>query len=334
MGAKVAINGFGRIGRLVVRGAIKKNSKLEFVSINDITDSKTLAHLFKYDSVHGIWPGEVKAESDGIVIDGRKIQVTKIKDPAELPHKANKVDLVLESTGLFLDRDSAGKHIAAGAKKVLISAPAKGDVDGTFVRGVNCAQYDQGKHHIITIGSCTTNCLAPVVKVLEESFGIESAFMTTIHSYTNDQRILDLPHKDLRRARAAAMSMIPTTTGAARAISLVVPPVKGKIDGIAIRTPTPCASLVDLVANLKKDVTVESVNAAMKKASEAGSLKGILKYETAPLVSIDIVGNPYSSVFDAELTMVLGTRLVKVFSWYDNEWGFSTRVVEMLEMML
>jgi len=334
MGTKIAINGFGRIGRLVLRSAIKNGSSLEFVSINDITDSKTLAHLFKYDSVHGIFPGEVESVEGGIIIDGKKIKVTAIKDPAELPHKQNKIDIVVESTGLFRDKEKAGKHIAAGAKKVLISAPAKGEIDGTFVRGVNCARYDKDKHDIITIGSCTTNCLAPIVKVLEDSFKIESALMTTIHSYTSTQRILDLPHKDLRRARAAALSMIPTTTGAARAISLVVPSVKGKIDGLAIRTPTPCASIIDLVANLATDVTVDSVNAAMKKASEEGSLKGILKYETDPVVSTDIIGNPYSSIYDAELTMVTGPRMVKVFSWYDNEWGFSCRLVEMLEMMI
>jgi len=334
MGTRIAINGFGRIGRLILRSAIKNNSSLEFVSINDITDNKTLAHLFKYDSVHGIFPGEVKAEGDGIVIDGKKIQVTAVRNPAELPHKKNSVDIVVESTGLFRDKETAGKHIAAGAKKVLISAPGKGDIDGTFVRGVNCAQYDKNKHHIITIGSCTTNCLAPIVKVIEDNFKIESAMMTTIHSYTNDQKILDLPHRDLRRARAAALSMIPTTTGAARAIALVVPSVKGKIDGLAIRTPTPCASVIDLVANVATDVTVESVNAAMKKASEEGSLKGILKYETDPLVSTDIIGNPYSSIFDVGLTMVMAPRMLKIFSWYDNEWGFSIRMVEMLEMMM
>jgi len=334
MGAKVAINGFGRIGRLVMRAAIKKGSDLEFVSINDITDNKTLAHLFKYDSVHGVYPGTVKATENGIVIDGREIEVTEIRDPAQLPHKKNGVDIVVESTGLFRDKESAGKHITAGAKKVLISAPGKDEPDGTFVRGVNCAQYDKNKHHIISIGSCTTNCLAPIVKVLEDNFGIKSAFMTTIHSYTNGQRILDTPHKDLRRARAAALSIIPTTTGAARAISIVVPSVKGKIDGLAIRTPTPCASLIDLVAIVGKDVTVESVNAAMKKASEEGSLKGLLKYETDPLVSTDIIGNPYSSIYDVGLTMVMDKRMVKVFSWYDNEFGFSSRMVEMLEMMM
>jgi glyceraldehyde 3-phosphate dehydrogenase len=334
MGAKVAINGFGRIGRLVLRSALKHKADLDFVSINDIADAHTLAHLFKYDSVHGVYPGEVTATDDSITIDGKKLNVTAIKDPSQLPHKENGVDLVVESTGLFRSKEKAGMHISAGAKKILISAPAKGEVDGNFVRGVNCAQYDKSKHDIITIGSCTTNCLAPVAKVLHDNFKIENALMTTIHSYTSSQRILDLPHKDLRRARAAAVSMIPTTTGAAKAISLVVPPLEGKIDGMAIRTPTPCGSLIDLVATFEKDVTKDSINAAMKKAAEEGSLKGILKYETDPIVSNDIVGNPYSSIYDAELTMVMGKRLAKVLSWYDNEWGFSTRLVEMLGMML
>lgn len=334
MGAKIAINGFGRIGRLVLRASLKNKSKLEYVSINDITDSKTLAHLFKYDSVHGIYPGEVKSEEGAIIIDGKKIEITAIKDPAQLPHKANGVDIVLESTGIFRTQEQAQKHIDAGAKKVLISAPAKGKIDGTFVLGVNAEDYDKKKHNVISIGSCTTNCLAPIVKVLQDSFGIESAFMTTIHSYTNDQRILDLPHKDLRRARAAGLSLIPTTTGAARAISLVIPPVEGKIDGLAIRTPTPCASIVDLVANMSKDVTVDSINAAMKKAAKGGPLKGILKYETDELVSTDIIDNPYSSIFDSKMTMVMAPRFAKVFSWYDNEYGFSCRVVDMMERML
>ncbi len=334
MGAKVAINGFGRIGRLVLRAALRKGSDLDFVSINDITDSKTLAHLFKYDSVHGVWPGEVKADEGSITIDGKKIQVTAIKDPSQLPHKDNGVDIVVESTGLFREKEKAQKHIDAGAKKVLISAPGKGEIDGNFVIGVNADQYDKNKHHIITIGSCTTNCLSPLVKVLNDNFGIESAFMTTIHSYTSSQRILDLPHKDLRRARAAAVSMIPTTTGAAKAISLIVPPMEGKIDGLAIRTPTPCGSLVDLTANLGKDVTVASVNEAFKKAASQEPMSIALKYETDPVVSQDIIGNPYSSIFDAELTMVMGKRMVKVFSWYDNEYGFSSRMVDMVERML
>jgi len=333
MGSKVAINGFGRIGRLVLRSAIRKNSNLEFVSINDITDARTLAHLFKYDSIHGIFDGDVAVDGDNLLVNGKKIQVTAVRNPAELPHKANGVDIVIECTGLFRDKANAGKHIEAGAKKVLISAPAK-DPDGTFVIGVNCASYDKSKHHIISIGSCTTNCLAPVVKVLNDSFGIEHGVMTTIHSYTNDQKILDLPHKDLRRARAAAMSMIPTTTGAAKAISLVIPAVEGKLDGLAIRVPTPDASIVDLVATLNKDATADAVKGAMKAASESGSLKGILQYCTDPIVSTDIIGNPYSSIFDADLTKMLGKRMVKVFSWYDNEWGFSNRMVDMMEKML
>jgi glyceraldehyde 3-phosphate dehydrogenase len=333
MGHKVAINGFGRIGRLVLRAALKKKSKLEFVSINDITDAATLAHLFKYDSVHGIYDGKVSVDGGKLVIDGKRIEVTAIKDPAQLPHKANGVDIVIDCTGIFRDRAGASKHIEAGARKVLISAPAK-EPDGTFVIGVNCATYDKSKHHIISIGSCTTNCLAPVVKVLNDSFGIVHGIMTTIHSYTNDQRILDLPHKDLRRARSAAVSMIPTTTGAAKAISLVIPAVEGKLDGLAIRVPTPDASIVDLVAILEKDVTVDDVNGAMKAAAESGSLKGILQYCTDPIVSADIIHNPYSSVFDSLLTKVIGKRMVKVFSWYDNEWGFSSRMVDMMEKML
>lgn len=333
MGSKVAINGFGRIGRLVLRSALKKKSGLDFVAINDITDARTLAHLFKYDSVHGIYDGDVKADGDAIVIDGKTIPVTAILDPAELPHKSNGVDIVIECTGKFRDKAGAGKHIQAGARKVLISAPAK-DPDGTFVIGVNDDQYDKSKHDIISIGSCTTNCLAPVVKVLNDKFGIVHGVMTTIHSYTNDQRILDLPHKDLRRARAAAMSMIPTTTGAAKAISLVVPEVEGKLDGLAIRVPTPDASLIDLVATLEKDVTVDSVNAAMKSAATSGPLAPVFQYSEEPIVSIDIVGNPNSSVFDAPLTLCMAKRTVKVFSWYDNEWGFSNRMVDMMEKML
>jgi len=333
MGSKVAINGFGRIGRLVLRSALKKKSKLDFVAINDITDAKTLAHLFKYDSVHGIYDGDVKADGNAIVIDGKKIPVTAIFDPAELPHKDNGVDIVIECTGKFRDKAGAGKHMEAGAKKVLISAPAK-DPDGTFVIGVNDELYDKSKHNIISIGSCTTNCLAPVVKVLSDAFVIEHGVMTTIHSYTNDQRILDLPHKDLRRARAAGMSMIPTTTGAAKAISLVVPEVEGKLDGLAIRVPTPDASIIDLVATLKKSVTADSVNAAMKAAASSGPLAPVFQYSEEPIVSTDIIGNPHSSVFDSPLTVAIGGNTVKVFSWYDNEWGFSNRMVDMMEKML
>ncbi len=333
MGTRIAINGFGRIGRLVLRAALKKNSSLEFVSINDITDAKTLGHLFKYDSVHGIFDGDVSVDGENLIVNGKKIQVTAIRNPAELPHKANGVDIVIECTGIFRDKAGAGKHIEAGAKKVLISAPAK-DPDGTFVLGVNDDGYDKSNHNIISIGSCTTNCLAPVVKVLNDSFGIEHGVMTTIHSYTNDQRILDLPHKDLRRARSAALSMIPTTTGAAKAISLVIPDVAGKLDGLSIRVPTPDASIVDLVAILNKDVTVDSVNGAMKSASESGPLADYFQYTEEPVVSTDIIGNPHSSVFDSLLTSVMAKRMVKVFSWYDNEWGFSNRMVDMMEKML
>jgi glyceraldehyde 3-phosphate dehydrogenase len=333
MGSRVAINGFGRIGRLVLRAALKKGSSLDFVSINDITDAKTLAHLFKYDSIHGSFAGEVLVDGDSLVIDGKKIKVTAILDPSKLPHKDNGIDIVIECTGKFRDKEGAGKHIEGGAKKVLISAPAK-QPDGTFVFGVNDSDYDKSKHDVISIGSCTTNCLAPVVKVLNDSFGIEHGLMTTIHSYTSDQRILDAPHKDLRRARSAAMSMIPTTTGAAKAIALVVPEVEGKLDGLAIRVPTYDASLVDLVAYLGKDVTINDVNGAVKKAAASGPLAGYLQYCEDPIVSTDVIGNPHSSVFDSLLTMVMAKRTVKVFSWYDNEWGFSNRMVDMMERML
>ena len=328
MGSKVAINGFGRIGRLVLRAALKKNSSLEFVSVNDITDAKTLAHLFKYDSVHGIFDGDVKVDGKNLVIDGKPIEVTAIKDPAQLPHKANNVDIVIECTGLFKDKASAGKHIQAGAKKVLISAPAK-DPDGTFVLGVNCKEYDKNKHHIISIGSCTTNCLAPVVKVLNDSFGIEYAIMTTIHSYTNDQKILDLPHKDLRRARAAGVNIIPTTTGAAKATALVLPQLKGKLDGMAIRVPTPNVSLVDLVVETEKVTSTDEVNTAMQRVSE-NELKDILDYSDLPLVSHDFNGSSASAIFDSLVTNVIGGTMVKTLTWYDNEWGYSYRIFDLV----
>ncbi|MEW5922756.1 MAG: type I glyceraldehyde-3-phosphate dehydrogenase [Candidatus Zixiibacteriota bacterium] len=329
MAIKVGINGFGRIGRLVFRAAQK--SKIEIVGINDITNAATLAHLLKYDSIHGKYQGEVGHSDNRLIVDGKEIPIMAERDPASLPWKVLGADIVVEATGLFKDKESAGKHLHAGAKKVLISAPAKKH-DGTFVIGVNDKEYDKNKHHVISIGSCTTNCLAPITKVLLDNFGIEKGYMTTIHSYTNDQRILDLPHKDLRRARAAAMSMIPTTTGAAKAISEVIPATKGKLDGCAIRVPTPDASLVDLAVILEKDTTVAEVNAAMKKAA-SGPMKGVLEYTEEPIVSIDIVGNPHSSVFDSQLTMVSG-NFAKVFSWYDNEWGFSCRMVDMLARML
>jgi len=331
LAVKIGINGFGRIGRLVYRAGYK-NPDLEFVAANDIMDGETFRHLLKYDSVHGIFPGEIKVEGDSLLVDGKRLQIFAERDPANLPWKKLGVDIVVESTGLFKDKKSASKHITAGAKKVLISAPAK-DADGTFVIGVNEKDYDPKKHNIISIGSCTTNCLAPVAKVLVDTFGIKYSFMTTIHAYTNDQIILDSPHKDLRRARAAAMSMILTTTGAAKAISLVIPELQGKMDGVAVRVPTPDGSVVDLVAQLEKKATVEGVNAAMKKAA-AGPMKGILEYCEDPIVSCDVIGNPHSSIFDALSTMVLGDDMVKVFSWYDNEWGFSVRMVEMLANMI
>jgi glyceraldehyde 3-phosphate dehydrogenase len=331
LAVKIGINGFGRIGRLVYRAGYK-NPDLEFVAANDITDARTLGYLLKYDSIHGIFPGEIKVEGNSLVVNGKKLEIVAEKDPANLPWKRLGVDVVCESTGLFKDKENASKHIAAGAKKVLISAPAK-DPDGTFVIGVNEKDYNPKKHDIISIGSCTTNCLAPVAKVLVDSFGIKYSFMTTIHAYTNDQIILDSPHKDLRRARAAAMSMILTTTGAAKAISLVIPELQGKMDGVAVRVPTPDGSVVDLVAQLDKKATAEDVNNAMKKAAE-GPMKGILEYCEDPIVSCDVIGNPHSSIFDSLSTMVLGDGMVKIFSWYDNEWGFSVRMVEMLAMMM
>ncbi|GAB4252458.1 MAG: type I glyceraldehyde-3-phosphate dehydrogenase [Thermoleophilia bacterium] len=331
MSVRVGINGFGRIGRNFLRAARRRGADIDIVAVNDLTDAPTLAHLLKYDSVHGVWPGEVTVNGEGITIDGDTFKVLSERDPAALPWRRLAVDVVVESTGRFTDRAGAAKHLEAGAKKVIISAPAK-EPDLTVVVGVNDAQYDPARHHILSNASCTTNCLAPVAKVLLENFGIEQGFMTTTHAYTNDQQILDLPHKDLRRARAAAMSIIPTSTGAARAISLVLPELKGKMDGIAMRVPVPDGSVVDLVATLGREVTVDEVNAAMKTAAE-GSLAGVLQYTEDPIVSIDIVGNPHSSIFDAGLTMVMG-RQVKVVSWYDNEWGFSNRMVELAGMLL
>jgi glyceraldehyde 3-phosphate dehydrogenase len=346
MAVRIGINGFGRIGRLVTRIAIG-DPDIEIVAINDLADAKTLAHLFKYDSVHGVYCGDIKttgpgvtsassstapsAVSDVLVIDGKEVQVLSERDPAELPWKALKVDVVVESTGLFTHADKAGKHLAAGARKVIISAPAT-NPDITMVLGVNEDKYDAGKHHIISNASCTTNGLVPVVKVLKDAFGIERAYMTTIHAYTNDQVILDAPHKDLRRARAAAMSIIPTSTGAARATGLVMPEMKGKIDGVALRVPTFDASLVDLVAILEKEVTKEEVNSAVEAAADKGRMKGILAYTEDPIVSIDVVGSSYSSVFDADATMVMG-NMAKVFAWYDNEWGYSNRVVDLVKFV-
>ncbi len=329
MAIKVGINGFGRIGRLVFRAGID-DPDIEFVAVNDITNAETLAHLLKYDSVHGKFE-DVTTDGENLIVRGKKVKVLSTRNPAELPWKELGVDLVVESTGLFRSREDAHKHIEAGAKKVIITAPAK-NPDITIVMGVNHDQYDPEKHVIVSNASCTTNCLAPVVKVIHETFGVVKGLMTTVHSYTNDQRILDLPHKDLRRARAAAMSMIPTTTGAAKAIGEVIPEMKGKLNGMAIRVPTPNVSLVDVVFETAKDVTVEAANEALKKASE-GELKGILGYSEEPLVSKDFNGDSRSSIVDSLSTMVSGNNMLKVLSWYDNEWGFSCRVVDLINLM-
>lgn len=331
MSVKVAINGFGRIGRCVLR-AIGNEKDIDVVLINDLSDTKTLAHLYKYDSVHGTSTQEVTHGEGYLQIDDRRIAVTGIRNPAELPLSEKNVDVVLECTGIFTDGEKAAAHLKAGAKKVIISAPAK-NIDKTLVLGVNHSEYNKSKHNIVSNGSCTTNCLAPVAKVIHDNFGIRKGLMTTIHSYTNDQNILDLPHKDLRRARAGALSMIPTSTGAAKAISEVIPSLAGKLHGFAVRVPTPNVSLVDVTFELEKGVTAEEVNAALKKASE-NEMAGILGYSTDPLVSKDFNGNPLSSVVDAEYTTVIGENMVKVLSWYDNEWGFSNRMKELTQLVL
>lgn len=332
MGVKVGINGFGRIGRNVVRAAQKMGfAEIDFVAVNDITDPKTLAHLLRYDSVHGKFEGRVEVVGDSLVVNGDGMKVLAERDPAKLPWKELGVDIVLESTGRFTDRADAAKHLDAGAKKVVISAPAKGE-DITIVYGVNHTKYDAAKHHVISNASCTTNCLVPVVHVLREAFGFVSGFMTTVHSYTNDQSILDLPHKDLRRARAAALSIIPTTTGAAKATSLVLPEVKGKIDGVSLRVPTPDVSLVALSANVEKKTTNDEVNDAFRKASE-GPLRGIMAVSDEPLVSVDYIGNLMSSTIDLQSTNVVDGTLVNVSSWYDNEMGYSARCVDLLRYL-
>jgi glyceraldehyde 3-phosphate dehydrogenase len=329
MSVKIGINGFGRIGRNILRSALQQGmGELDLVAINDLTDAATLAHLFKYDSVHGVYDGQVDVDGNALVIDGERFDVLSVRNPADLPWADLGAEVVFEATGLFRKRADAAKHLEAGARKVVITAPAP-DPDVTLVLGVNGGDYDPAKHDIISNASCTTNCVAPAVKVLVDEFGFESGLMTTVHSYTNDQRILDLPHKDLRRARAAAVSIIPTTTGAAKATGLVIPAVDGKIDGMAMRVPTPNVSIVDLVANVGRDTTAAEVNEAFRSAAEAGPLKGILGYEDAPLVSIDYVGNPHSSIIDGLSTSVIGGRMVKVISWYDNEWGYSTRCVDL-----
>ena len=330
--ARYAINGFGRIGRNILRAAFGRNEKLDVALINDIDKPKTLAHLFKYDSVHGVFEGKVESTDDAIIVNGQKIAVSAKRDPSELPHKALGIDIALECSGRFTERAAAEKHLTAGARKVIISAPAKGP-DATFCFGINSDKYDPKAHNIISNASCTTNCLAPLVRVLMDDFGIETGFMTTIHSYTNDQRILDLPHEDLRRARAAALSMIPSSTGAAKALHEVIPEVKGKLNGCSIRVPTPNVSLVDLTVMTSKPATVESVNAAFKAAAE-GKLKGILEYNTEMTVSVDYNGNPHSSIFDSTQTAVADDgKFIKVFSWYDNEWGFSNRMVDVSLMI-
>ena len=332
MATRVGINGFGRIGRQVLRAAKEQGvADLDFIAVNDLTDTKTLAHLFKYDSVHRTFAGDVTAGEGSITVDGDEIRIFAEKDPAALPWKELGVDIVLESTGRFTKADDARKHITGGARKVIISAPAKGE-DLTVVLGVNSDKYDNAKHHIVSNASCTTNCLVPMVKVVRDNFGFRHGSMVTIHSYTNDQSILDLPHKDLRRARAAALSMIPTTTGAAKATSLVIPEVKGKIDGIAVRVPTPDVSFTDLTVEVERPTTVEEVNAAFRKASE-GALEGVLQYSEIELVSSDYIGNPASCILDAKSTNVVDGTLVHVSGWYDNEWGYASRCVDLLRYM-
>ena len=330
MAIKVGINGFGRIGRCIIRAAIQ-NPDIEFVAINDIADTPTMAHLLKYDSVHGTFAADVEVQGEAMLVQGKKIQLLSERDPANLPWRELGVEVVLECTGLFRNRAGAAKHIEAGARKVIISAPAK-DEDLTVVMGVNHQSYDPSEHHIISNASCTTNCLAPAAKVLLDRFGIEYGVMTTVHSYTNDQRILDLPHKDLRRARAAALSMIPTTTGAAKAVGLVLPELQGKLDGMSIRVPTPNVSVVDLVVLLGRAVTLEEIQNAFKQAAE-GELKGIMRYINEPLVSSDFNGDPHSSIIDGLATMLIGERMAKIITWYDNEWGFANRMVDLTKFV-
>jgi len=331
MAIKVGINGFGRIGRNIMRASMG-DANFDFVAVNDLTNAETLAHLLKYDSILGNLKADISASGDRISVNKEEFQVLSIKDPAQLPWKDLGVDVVFESTGLFTDRDNAAKHIAAGAKKVVITAPAK-KPDLTVVLGVNSETYDPARHHIISNASCTTNCLAPVAKVLHETFGLRKGWMTTVHSYTNDQMLLDLPHKDLRRARAAALSIIPTTTGAALAVGEVLPELKGRLDGIAMRVPTPNVSCIDLAAILDKKTSKEEVNAAFKAAA-AGALKGILEYTEAPLVSIDFRGNPHSSILDSQYSFVMDGDFVKILAWYDNEWGYSSRCVDLMRFLV
>jgi len=333
MAVKAGINGFGRIGRNVFRAAHERGADIDWVGVNDITDNATLAHLLKYDSLLGPFPGTVEATDEGLVVDGKELRVSEERDPADLPWGDLGAEVVVESTGIFTDRDAAAKHLEAGAKKVIISAPAS-DADLTLVLGVNNDDYDVDQHHVISEASCTTNCLGPVAKVLHESVGIESGIMTTIHAYTADQQLQDAPHKDMRRARAAAINLVPTSTGAAEAIGLVVPELQGKLTGIAIRAPVPTGSVVDLVFQASRDVTAEEINEAVAAKADSGPLAGILNYTEDEIVSTDIVRSPYSAVFDSKLTLVIDDRLVKVITWYDNEWGYSNRVVDLVERVL
>ncbi|MBS3095856.1 type I glyceraldehyde-3-phosphate dehydrogenase [Candidatus Woesearchaeota archaeon] len=325
----VAINGFGRIGRLVLRAGIKDKA-ISWVAVNDVTDAKTLAHLFKYDSVHGKYDGKVESTNDALIIDGKKIKVLSVLEPSKLPWNGMKIDVAVESTGKFTDREGAEQHLKAGAKKVLISAPAK-NPDITIVMGVNEKMYDKSKHHIVSNASCTTNCLAPVVKILNDNFGVKKGFMTTIHAYTADQKLVDAPHKDLRRARHAALSIIPTTTGAAKSVAEVIPELKGKLDGLSFRVPVASGSITDFVCELEKSTTKEEINKIFKENAE--KLKGILEYSNEPLVSVDIITDPNSAIFDSELTNVIGGNLVKVIAWYDNEWGFSERMIDVIKLI-
>jgi glyceraldehyde 3-phosphate dehydrogenase len=333
MALKAGINGFGRIGRNVFRAAHAQGADIDWVGVNDITDTKTLAHLLKYDSILGRFPGTVEATDTGLVVDGKELRVFSERDPGALPWGDVGAEVVVESTGLFTDRENASKHLDAGAKKVIISAPAKG-ADVTLVLGVNFDAYDKDKHTVISNASCTTNCLAPLAKVLDEAFGIENGLMTTIHAYTADQRLQDMPHGDLRRARAAAINLVPTSTGAAKAIGLVIPSLDGKLNGTSVRAPLPTGSLTDLVVNVGKETSVEEVNSAFEAAADKGELEGILAYTEDPIVSSDIVESPYSAIFDAGLTMVSEGKLVKVLAWYDNEWGYSNRVVDLVQKVL
>ena len=331
MSVKVGINGFGRIGRLVFRAGVDSNN-IEFIAVNDLTDAKTLAHLLKYDSTQKIFPGTIEAKDSAIVVNGKEIKIFAERDPANLPWKELGIKIVVESTGVFRKKDEIMKHIEAGAEKVILTVPAKDEIDATIVLGVNDSVLT-GKEKIISNASCTTNCIAPMVKVLNDNFGMEKGLMTTVHAYTNDQRLLDFPHKDLRRARSAALSIIPTTTGAAKAVGKIIPELNGKLDGFAMRVPVPDGSIIDFVATLKKDVTADDVNSAMKTAAE-GPMKGILEYCDEPIVSQDIIGNPHSCIFDPALTFVMGGNMVKVVGWYDNEWGYSMRVIDIIEKLI